>query len=120
MTTATHESCIAPQAIDFRIILRNEFVVRFQHNPSYSLRAFARFLEVDQSHLTKILNGVYSPSMKFMQKVGRKLGISPAQISKTAKTNFTPLPDDEFKIISEWFHFAILELAKTKDFKTDV
>ena len=42
---------------DFRLYLQNEFVRRANKNPSYSLRSFARSLEVNDSTLSKLLSG---------------------------------------------------------------
>ncbi len=41
----------------FRLWLREQFVDRCKRNPSYSLRAFAKFLQKDPSSLSKILPG---------------------------------------------------------------
>ena len=108
-----------------RVSLQREFLDRCRKNPAYSLRAFAKYLEIDQSFLSKLLKGQRAVTPDFAQNVGPKLGLKPAQIKSLFKTGvaslpgFLPLSDDEFEMLSEWHHFAILELIKTDDFETE-
>lgn len=57
--------------------------------------------------------------------IGPKLGMKPAQVkalfnSGTASMpGFLSLSDDEFELLSEWQHFAIIELSKTDEFQFD-
>ena len=44
-------------AQNFQTCLRNELERRCKANPAYSLRAFAKFLGVDPSFLSKVLSG---------------------------------------------------------------
>lgn len=93
--------------------LQEEFVRRCRNNPAYSLRAFAKFLDIDQSLLSKIMRGQRTTSAQLSKKISDKLGImSPNSV-------FNPLKDDIFQLVSDWHHFAILEFAKTKTFSTD-
>ena len=126
-------------------ILKEHLEFRKIQNTRYSLRAFARDLEIAPSNLSEILRG--------------KQGISPQkaiQIASTLKLNkqeseyFTnlvmahdarskkdrniaqrnlekikifsekkQLQEDTFKLISDWYYYAILELITTSDFKSN-
>lgn len=103
-------------------ILRQDFVARCQRNTNYSVRSFARFLEVDHSLLAKIIRGDKTLSKKMAYQVGEKLGMSLTQIKEMleanpVKTNSQQITDDTLCVLSDWFHFAILELIKTKNFQ---
>ncbi|MBO9665662.1 MAG: TIGR02147 family protein [Bdellovibrio sp.] len=106
----------------FRGALQREFIERAQKNPAYSLRAFAKNLGIDQSFLSKVLKGQRPITANLVATIGPKLGLKPQQVKKlftagtAAMPNFLSLTDDEFDHLSEWHHFAILELSKTESF----
>jgi hypothetical protein len=106
----------------FRVAIQKEFIDRCRKNPAYSLRAFAKYLEIDQSFLSKLLRGQRSITKELSEAVGPKLGLKPAQVQALFATGTSSIPgflsltDDEFELLSEWHHFAILELIKTNDF----
>jgi len=103
--------------------LQREFVGRCKKNSAYSMRAFAKFLDIDQSFLSKFMRGQKSISTETALALSRKLGLKPSSLNNeknvTVKDTFLPLLDDEFAVISDWYHFAILELSKTRKFKSD-
>lgn len=106
----------------FRSLLQKEFVRRCDANRNYSMRSFAQSLDIDQSLLSKILRGKRSISRNLVVKLSPRLGMKPSQledISELKKTDSKQMSDDQFSFISEWIHFALLELAKTKSFKSD-
>lgn len=104
--------------------IQREFIERCRKNPSYSLRAFAKYLNIDQSFLSKLLKGQRSITPDLAAAVGPKLGLKPKQVRELFNSGTASLPgflslsDDEFELLSEWHHFAILELSKTDDFQT--
>lgn len=108
-----------------RTALQKEFIARCKRNPSYSLRAFAQFLEIDQSFLSKLLNGQRRITESLASSIGPKLGLRPTQIEKlfangSAKMpGFISLSEEEFETIGDWKTFAIIELAKTINFNPD-
>lgn len=108
----------------FSLLVREEFLRRCKNNPSYSLRSFARQLGVDPSLLSKVIRGQRQPSEDLVKCVGPLIGIKPQQISKLLKgsgdVSYLMVSDDIFSVISDWFHFAILELIKTKEFESDL
>lgn len=109
--------------------LQEELADRSNRNPSYSLRAFAKSLDVDHSTLSKFLTGARKPGTKVILKLGAKIGLSPEEISffiESSKGNapsgfnsFESINADNFKVISDWYHYAILELMAVEDFKPD-
>ncbi|HAZ13222.1 MAG: hypothetical protein A2X86_00670 [Bdellovibrionales bacterium GWA2_49_15] len=64
----------APQ---FRLYLKAQLAERQGRNPRYSLRSFARFLEIDSSALSKIMNGKRALGQKMMQRMGERLQKGP-------------------------------------------
>ena len=125
---------------DYREILRNELSQRIKHNPSYSIRAFARDLSLSPSQVSHILNGRKGLSPKTAVQIGKTLGWSDSEIEyfaslvssqharsaalKSAAKKYLhqlnragtviELQNDLFSLISGWHHFAILELLKIK------
>jgi uncharacterized protein (TIGR02147 family) len=91
--------------------IKSEFLNRCRRNPAYSLRAYSKFLGIDQSNLSKVLTGKRKLSKALAERAGLLLGLKPSEI-KTAPSSFTELPDDQFEMISGWQHFAIIELLK--------
>lgn len=104
-------------------------------NPSYSLRAFSRKLGIGPSSVSEILSGKRKISKQMAEKILEKLDLLPDEFnsiivlfeqdndSKTSiqqKLKSLELEMDIYKMISEWHHFAILSLAETKDFKSNV
>lgn len=67
---------------DFRQFLEDELARRSQNYPRYSLRAFARHLEVDSSFLSKILNGKRTVTMRTIRMFGERLNLSPEELSR--------------------------------------
>lgn len=67
---------------DFRQYLEDELARRSQNYPRYSLRAFARHLEVDSSFLSKILNGKRTVTMRTIRMFGERLNLNPDELSK--------------------------------------
>ncbi len=97
--------------------LQSDFVKRNSQNAQYSLRAFAQYLGIDQSYLIKMMQGKRKISGKMREKLAEKITI-PQNVSINPK--FNPITDVQFKMVAEWYCFAILELIKTKDFKADL
>jgi len=118
---------------DFLSYLQNEFVRRCQKNPKYSLRSFARYLGMSSSALSAIVNGGRPLSEKNMQKIGLALGLTLTEIAQFKRTShgnskylrsieprnedYVQISADQFSIISDWIHYAILQLSTTKDFR---
>lgn len=126
-------------------VLKKELDSRLKKNPRYSLRAFARFLEMAPSKLSEIINGKAGLSLKSAQKIAYKLNLSEDEKNtfcdsaelqfarkaidrekaryrltrKSASVKYQKVSLDTFESIYEWYCFAILELVETTQFKND-
>ncbi len=106
------------EQLEFRVWLQDEFSRRCRTNSSYSLRAFAKQLDFDSSTLSQILSGKRKVSDKIVQKVYDKLGQPPIKNENTS-SQYMLLSMDAFTVISDWYHYAILDLTLIKNFKSD-
>lgn len=122
--------------IEIQKALNNAFVQIKVKNPNISLRAFANRLSISPSSISEILNGKRRVSKKLAEKIVHNLQLDPQEQSSILKhfdlkkgqltgstkditKQTTQLDSDSFKSISEWYHFAILSLAETRDFKPE-
>lgn len=118
---------------DFRFFLQSEFTNRCRKNPRYSLRAFSQLLKMDPSSVSQILSGKRQASVKVINHICMVLGSAPQDRDsfirkskeKVKKSKFSIpaqdesyelLAEDAFAIISDWYHFAILELINVDGF----
>lgn len=111
----------------FRLWLQKQFAERCKRNSRYSLRAFAHYLSLDASSLSQILSGKRRLSKKGIQKICDKLPTSPSDLMlfglvspvDSKNESFLQLEIDAFTVISEWYHYAILELTYVVGFVSD-
>lgn len=106
-------------------------------NPQYSLRAFARDLEIDSSTLSQIINGKRSIPTKNSTSIASKLNLNDRDFTlflESSKSNETVLdkikisPVDQrfmldesfYKVIAEWEHYALLDLFDLDGFENSV
>ena len=123
--------------------LKGELSGRIERNPRYSIRAFARSLEIESSALSQILAGTRLISARLIERIFSKLELSPeeqkrflvslAQIKqskglqrispslrKVSGVELTrDLSGDVFRMISDWYNFAIFELTRVEGFESD-
>lgn len=130
---------------DYGDVLNAEFTSRKARNHRYSLRSFARFLGMSPSNMSEVLRKKHGLSVALAEKISLKLGYEPEQSRyfmdlviyrhgensderqaamlrlRDIKLNqeFEILPDDIFKMISNWYHLAIIELTKLTGFSMD-
>lgn len=128
---------------NYRDILKDKLSERCQKNGKYSLRAFARDLELSPQRLSHILSGRHGLSPEAAQKVAAGLGLSEEETtffctlvqekharSGVLKTKakeklqeitsqYKDLSLDHFKIIADWYHFAIMELTLVEGFSSE-
>lgn len=122
-----------------RAFLRNELAGRHEKNPQYSLRAFSRSLGVSHTLVSLVLAGKRPMSRKMAERISDKLGMDPAERTafvehgsprapratpgKPVKGGSSAHEDpssqlatrlelDQFAMISEWYHLAILSLLE--------
>lgn len=113
-------------------LLHTEYQKRRTANPNFSLRAFARWLSISPAQLSQMMAGKRPITLKTMQKVTTRLGLSPIeekqllnrwiQPNQDQKSSHRPslhLQEDKFRLIADWYHLAILSLTKVKGAKSD-
>ncbi|OFZ49065.1 MAG: hypothetical protein A2381_15815 [Bdellovibrionales bacterium RIFOXYB1_FULL_37_110] len=112
--------------MDFNVqkIIIDEFKSIKVQNPAYSIRAYAKKLNIPVSALSNFLNGKRSITRKMALKIIPKLNISPDIKTKLLFKQFKSddgskqtLTLDYFATISDWYYFAILSLAEIDNFK---
>lgn len=105
--------------------LQQEFLERLKRNPQYSLRSYAQFLGLNSGTLSQIFKGQRKMGPRMFKKLVHRLGLSPELAQKLdpskahSSDQYSQLSVDSFHVISDWYHFAILELIKTEDFQAD-
>lgn len=106
-----------------RRYLQDYLVKKCHGNPRYSLRSMARQLHVESSALSKIMRGKRKITYSMFQKVVHCLGITPHEVDNIVGNNeesnskYNELSQDAFAVISNWYHFAILDLSEIKGFE---
>lgn len=127
MNLASHTN---PKASD---LLRAQYLRRRERNPLYSTRAFARDLGMSQGFISLVLNGKRKLSMKSALELSANLAMTrqetrafldavalELQGGARARTEpFAQLELDGFKLISQWYHIAILDLMLVEGAKAD-
>ncbi len=105
--------------------LSKEFTRARGQNPSYSLRAFSKKIGIQVSALSEILNGKRVVSHKMGKRILDGLGTNPVESKKiitgieVRNSEEINLNLEHFKVISDWYYFAILSLAEIEDFSID-
>lgn len=114
-----------------RDVLLAELDRRRARNSMYSLRAFSRDLGIGLGSLSEVLSGKRDLSKSNVLKILQSIEVSKEQKElllnkdKTSKNQINPqdeyqlLLEDQFKLISDWYYLAILNLAKIKKNKAN-
>ena len=116
-------------------ILKDELSRRQRSNTDYSIRAFAKYLNIDQSSLCSILKGTRTIPKKHVEPIADKLGLEQSEKQKFKESvssssiklkDLKPrkqarysLSQEEFKRVSTPNAFAILTLLELDQFKYD-
>lgn len=129
----------------YKIHLREELARRCKINSRYSLRALARALDVDPAVLSRALANKRALSYKVARRITENLCLTPkeaalflASVAEDQKDrglkrcNLETQPDsnidkadidhigaDFFRIIGDWYHYAIQQLTLIEGFKSD-
>lgn len=134
------------QYSSYHDLLSEELERRKLINESYSLRAYARDLGISAPRMCQILNKKQGLSIEAAKLICEKLKLDDQkakwffhsvgsmharsskdkaqfkekiQVYKAQAKVFTVIQLEYFKVISDWWHFAILELTYLEDFKND-
>lgn len=131
---------------DYRSVLKKEYERRSSENTYYSMRAFARDLKVSPSRLCDIMNGRYGLTEKTAKSIAANLDFneteasyfwaltvfecSRVQVKKQAaeikisqlrkQRPYCQIEQDQFNLIADWYHGAILELTHVQGFKSTI
>lgn len=117
--------------------IREDLARRQRLNPHYSLRAYARDIGVHPATLSQILKGTRPLPLKNSESVTTQLRLGPRErtlfVESLIKTKTRldeihislsderfMLDDSHYKIISEWEHYALLDLFDLTDFEVTV
>lgn len=111
---------------ELREFLQDSLTQGRLRNPSFSLRALAKKAGLSPAALSEILNGKRKITPERASKVLLKMGVSPEKsdfilksltTSKKSNSSHQQLSIDQFYLIADWYHFAILSLGETEDFQ---
>lgn len=117
----------------FSNFLQDKMEERKKANRRYSLRAFARDLQISPGRLSDILKGKCLPGAKLCSRMIDKLKLSNGDTKnffsllekqktvspfETTKRVYQ-LREDEFALIADWEHYGILNLLETDEFQSD-
>jgi len=128
------------EAAQFYVLkLKDELAHRCDKNHQYSLRAFAKSLEIDVGLLSKILSGKRKLSPKTSKKILKHLTLSPEEKDLFLKSivdeqhreqlksvgmdrlsvakQTKELDREQFRVIASLYHYAILELTMVEGFQ---
>jgi uncharacterized protein (TIGR02147 family) len=129
---------------DYKKILKNELSKRCNLNPQYSLRAFSKDLGIGAARMSEVLSGKQGLSVSSAEKIATKLGLSAFEkdyfitliesvhsrsqakrdlarfnLLRFGANNDLKLKEDNWELISNWYHSAIIELTKVRGFKNN-
>lgn len=118
----------------FRLFLQGELGRRCAANRHYSLRAFAKFLDLDHATLSQCLRGKRRLTPRMIVKMGTRLGMAREVLDRyiageephqkeppesTVLGEIQQLAQDASALVSEWHHYAILELTHLHSFRPE-
>lgn len=131
---------------DYRSYLREQLLIRMKKNPEFSLRAFSRHLGISPSFFSRILSGQRILTSEQAHSIGKVLKLSTREtqylellilLERTsdpqakaalqerqqttqkqagATVSASDLSIDAFRVVSEWYHVALLEMTELTDF----
>ncbi len=127
-------------------ILLTELNSRKLRNDFYSLRAFARDLEISASRLSEVMKGSHGLSEKTATNIATKLKLNAlekkfwfdlvlsessrnkkikelatkrlVEVRKLNKMN--SLKENQFRVLADWYHAAILEIVHLDNFQNNI
>jgi len=104
-------------------LLRSVLAKRMAKNPSYSLRAFARDLEISHTYLSLVINGKKKLSRQKALRFAEVLGAS-GELNRealaSAYDDYYNLKEEQFQVLNQWYHLPILDLTLTENFQPDI
>ncbi len=117
--------------IDLSLLLHKILLERKERNQNYSTRAFARDLNISSGRMSDILNKKYVPGSSVTNRIiqalclneeERKIILQIIENSQKARKELGgahQLTDEEFSLIADRHHYAILSLMETVNYRDD-
>lgn len=113
------------------LIILKKFEEAKARNARCSMRAFASKLGISSGALSEILQGKRVLSSQLKRRIADKLQLSPFEQMdffeedlpshlRSKKLSYLKLSQDQYVLISDWWHYAILNLFNTQGFKPDM
>jgi uncharacterized protein (TIGR02147 family) len=119
-------------------LLRTRLTDIQKSNPQYSLRAFAKKVDIHAGALSSILNGKRNVSRQLAERIAEKLFLDPQERSEllglfpekrrplaaglesgVLHARYLEFNASQFKIVAEWEHFAVMSLLNCANFESD-
>jgi uncharacterized protein (TIGR02147 family) len=115
--------------MSYRIWLAERLEDRRKRNPAYSLRAFARSLQLPAASLSQIMLGKRPLTFKTALRIADRMDFSPKEKRQflngvvtekipsgngSESSKYIELEAETFAAISDWYHYAILSLGDIK------
>ncbi len=121
--TATH--------FELKKVLQVKLAEMQLRNPQYSLRAFAKSLNIHAASLSEFFNDKRQFSPKMAKKIVEKLAISPEKKQElmnlldrdhegTVTVERVQLDTDSYYLVADPIYYSLLCLIETKDFQEDL
>ena len=114
-----------------QVWLQNLLEEKTKRNPQFSLRSFARMVEVSPGVLSRIMNGKRKMTFSLAVRIADALKLGPMERetlysfylseSDMKKTDYAAkeLTLDCFNAMKEWYHYGITQLLFVENFKED-
>ncbi|MDG0816080.1 TIGR02147 family protein [Bdellovibrio svalbardensis] len=106
-------------------ILRQAFEGKKLKNPRYSLRAFAKHLEIGSGRLSEFMNGQRQITESVARKISERLNLNEEEreifldavrVEEQGEVYGKILQEEEFKFLMDPHYVALLSLIETKGF----
>lgn len=124
------------EQIKVQEVLRQKFLELKQKNPAFSVRSFAKILNMQPSATNEIMKGERKVSIKMAKKIAEKLMLDPQQTADllesftTKKSNQVDIIQSRdvlrrnahnFEFVTNWLYQSIIIILQTrKEISTDV
>lgn len=115
---------------EFSDYLREQFIAKVKINKNFSLRSYARFLDIHFATLSQFMSGKRAITKKTIRKLAPRLNATDehmsqwlSSIEKKSAPNFIQyktIDQEQLALLSEWYYDAIVELVQTKHFRKDI
>jgi uncharacterized protein (TIGR02147 family) len=114
--------------------LKQELARRMEKNPSYSMRAFAKALDLNVGVLSSLLSGKRPLTAKTAKALCEKLGVTPNERLEVLRAvaqdkmgeplengsvlaGRIELDQEVYRAVGDWYHWAILQLVRTRRYR---